>query len=129
MEAPPCLRLAERKGVLCGRVERVFVYTRYRGKKTFACGREWNGGDRTISKSAFLNDTEEEEEKGAQKRGEGGARRTQEPRYTMGSVLDVLSRPPHSQALDRHALFRHLALLGFAQCKSRLVIWACPGQA
>ena len=99
MEAPPCLRLAERKGVLCGRVERVFVYTRYRGKKTFACGREWNGGDsgdRTISKSAFLNDTEEEEEKGAQKRGDGGARRTQEPRYTMGSVLDVLSRPPHS---------------------------------
>ena len=85
---------------MCGRVERVFVYTRYRGKKTFACGREWNGGDsgdRTISKSAFLNDTEEEEEKGAQKRADGGARRTQEPRYTMiGSVLDVLSRPPHS---------------------------------
>ena len=99
MEAPPCLRLAEREGVWpCGTGFCLHEIPRQKNlcvrKGMERRGR--NGGDRTISKSAFLNDTEEEEEKGAQKRADGGARRTQEPRYTMGSVLDVLSRPPHS---------------------------------
>ena len=45
-----------------------------------------------------------------------------------GAALHCRSRSERL-ALGRHALWRHLALPGLAQCKPELVHWACSGQA
>ena len=89
---------AVRREGVCGRLERVFVYTRYRGKKPLRAngnGRDdRSGGDRTISKSAFLNDTEEEVE-GEERGHKNGAREVRGPRYTMdGKRFRCFVAPP-----------------------------------